>query len=109
MTHNVKTIAAIPLKLNTANPPTIFEVRGEVYMLRTELARINAEQMKNKLDPYKNTRNLTAGTLKLLDPKECEAAKLTDVRLPVPGRLMASSIKKQSEMLAKLKEFGISR
>jgi DNA ligase (NAD+) len=105
VTHNVKTIAAIPLKLNTANPPAVFEARGEVYMLRTELARINAEQVKNKQDPYKNTRNLTAGTLKLLDPKECAKRKLA-IFAYGSGAIDGLVIKKQSEMLAKLKEFG---
>ena len=55
----------------------MFEVRGEVYMTRAELARINAEQVKNKAEPYKNARNLTAGTLKLLDPKEAAKRKLS--------------------------------
>ena len=41
----------------------LFEARGEVYMTKQELARINQEQVKNKAEPYKNTRNLTAGTL----------------------------------------------
>ena len=105
VTHNVKTIAAIPLKLNTANPPTIFEARGEVYMTRSELARINSEQTKNKQEPYKNARNLSAGTLKLLDPRECAKRKLSMFAYG-SGAIDGLVIKKQSEMLAKLKEFG---
>ncbi len=105
VTHNVKTIAAIPLKLNTNNPPAIFEARGEVYMTRSELARINAEQTKNKQEPYKNARNLSAGTLKLLDPRECAKRKLSMFAYG-SGAIDGLVIKKQSEMLAKLKEFG---
>ena len=105
VTHNVKTIAAIPLKLKTDKPPAIFEVRGEVYMTRSELARINAEQTKNKLDAYKNARNLTAGTLKLLDPKECAKRKLS-IFAYGSGAIDGLKITKQSDMLAKLKEFG---
>jgi DNA ligase (NAD+) len=77
VTHNVRTIAAIPLKLKTDDPPKIFEARGEVYMTRSELARINAAQAANNGDPYKNARNLAAGTLKLLDPRECAKRKLS--------------------------------
>ncbi|VTS03195.1 nad-dependent dna ligase : DNA ligase OS=uncultured bacterium GN=ligA PE=3 SV=1: DNA_ligase_aden: DNA_ligase_OB: HHH_2: BRCT [Gemmata massiliana] len=105
VTHNVKTIAAIPLKLNTNSPPAIFEARGEVYMTRSELARINAEQTKNKQEPYKNARNLSAGTLKLLDPRECAKRKLSMFAYG-SGAIDGLVIKKQSEMLAKLKEFG---
>lgn len=106
VTHNVKTIAAIPLKLNTDKPPKVFEARGEVYMTKQELARINAEQAKAKLDPYKNTRNLTAGTLKLLDPKECAKRKLAIFAYGA-GVIEGLAIKKQSELLEKLKEFGL--
>lgn len=105
VTHNVKTIAAIPLKLAGDSPPAVFEARGEVYMTRSELARINAEQAKNKLDAYKNARNLTAGTLKLLDPKECAKRKLS-IFAYGSGAIDGLKITKQSDMLAKLKEYG---
>ena len=48
VTHNLRTIAAIPLKLDTEKPPALFEARGEVYMTRAELARINAEQVEEQ-------------------------------------------------------------
>jgi DNA ligase (NAD+) len=105
VTHNVKTIAAIPLKLNTKNPPKVFEARGEVYMARSELVRINAEQVKKGQEAYKNTRNTTAGTLKLLDPKECAKRKLSIFAYGA-GAMDGLALKKQSELLAKLKEFG---
>ena len=84
VTHIVKTMAAIPLKLHAAHPPKLFEVRGEVFMNKSELSRLNKEiEEKNKKpgakqqEPYKNTRNLTAGTFRLLDPKECARRKMT--------------------------------
>src|SRR5262245_4193016 len=76
VTHNIKTIAAIPLRLNATKPPKVFEARGEVYMTRAELARLNAERVAAGEKAYENTRNTTAGTLKLLDPKECARRKL---------------------------------
>ncbi|MDY3562544.1 NAD-dependent DNA ligase LigA [Gemmata sp. JC673] len=105
VTHNVKTIAAIPLKLKTSNPPAIFEVRGEVYMTRGELSRINAEQAKGNQEPYKNARNLTAGTLKLKDPRECATRKLAFFAYG-SGDIGGLAITTQAAMLAKLKEFG---
>ncbi len=74
VTHNLKTIRETPLSL--PENPARLEVRGEVYMKRDELARINRERAKEELEPYANPRNLTAGSLKLLDPRECAKRRL---------------------------------
>jgi DNA ligase (NAD+) len=76
VTHNLKTIRGIPLSVKGAEPPQMFEVRGEVYMNRADLARINRERTELGEEPYANPRNLAAGTLKLLDPKQSAARKL---------------------------------
>jgi DNA ligase (NAD+) len=76
VTHNLKTVGGVPLRLRTDNPPPLFEARGEVYMTRDELVRINRERTAEGLEPYANPRNTTAGTLKLLDPKLCAKRKL---------------------------------
>lgn len=74
VTHNLKTLRELPLSL----PETAahIEVRGEVYMNREELVRINRERAKEDLEPYANPRNTTAGSLKLLDPRECAKRRL---------------------------------
>src|ERR1700682_2610548 len=41
VTHNLKMIREVPLRLRAKKPPALLEVRGEVYMTRAELARIN--------------------------------------------------------------------
>jgi DNA ligase (NAD+) len=69
VTHNLKTIGSVPLRLHTDEPPKLLEARGEVYLERAELARINRERVDKGLEIYANPRNLTAGTLKLLDPR----------------------------------------
>jgi DNA ligase (NAD+) len=76
VTHNLKTINSLPLKLRTKKPPLLFEARGEVYMPRAELARLNRERKAKGLELYQNPRNLTAGTLHLLDPRQCAERKL---------------------------------
>src|SRR5262249_54340140 len=38
VTHNLKTIRSLPLKLRADRPPALFEARGEVFMMRAELA-----------------------------------------------------------------------
>ncbi|HSQ58327.1 MAG TPA: NAD-dependent DNA ligase LigA, partial [Gemmata sp.] len=105
VTHNIRTIAAVPLRLETSHPPRVFEARGEVYMTRAELARINAERLERGEKPYENTRNTTAGTLKLLDPKECAKRKLT-IYTYATGLIEGIAIESQWELLATLKKFG---
>lgn len=74
VTHNAKTMKSIPLKLEEVEradkPLKNIEVRGEVLMLEEDFLRINAEREKTGEKTYANPRNLTAGTLKLLDPKQ---------------------------------------
>ena len=74
ITLNIKTIKSIPLSVNPINiNGTIlenFEIRGEVYMTEDEFLRINNERVENGEKEYANPRNLTAGTIKLLDAKQ---------------------------------------
>lgn len=105
VTHNLKTIGSVPLRLDTSNPPKLFEVRGEIFMSRAELVRINRERVEEGEKPYENTRNLTAGTLKLLDPKECARRKLTMFAYGI-GAFEGIDLKNQVDLLDALKRFG---
>jgi DNA ligase (NAD+) len=69
ITHNIRTIRDVPLHLHGKNLPPELEVRGEVYMTNDDLVRLNEEQAKRGQAPYANTRNVTAGTIRLLDPR----------------------------------------
>lgn len=68
ITHNARTILDLPLKLS-GDPPKLLEVRGEVYMTNSDLAQLNCSQAQAGLPTFKNTRNVTAGTIRLLDPQ----------------------------------------
>ncbi|WP_149496849.1 NAD-dependent DNA ligase LigA [Roseiconus lacunae] len=68
ITHNVRTIRDLPLKTTAESAPQILEVRGEVYMTNEDLSELNKRQVAAGGEPYKNTRNVTAGTIRLLDP-----------------------------------------
>ena len=106
VTHNLRTIPGIPLRLNAATPPKVFEVRGEIYMTRAELVRINAAKLAGGEALYANARNLTAGTLKQLDPKESAKRKLRLFAYGT-GAMDGVEIATQRELFAKLKEFGL--
>ena len=66
VTHNVKTIKSIPLKLKE---PLDIEVRGEVFMHKKTLAMLNEERIKNGEAALQNVRNAAAGSLRQLDSK----------------------------------------
>jgi DNA ligase (NAD+) len=106
VTHNVRTIAAIPLRLRTETPPPQVEVRGEVYMTRAELARINAEQVRQGQEPFKNARNLTAGTLKLLDPKLAAQRKMLFFAYGC-GIVEGITIRTQMELFETFRNWGL--
>lgn len=76
ITHNARTIRDIPLRLAGASPPRRLEVRGEIYMENAALARLNARQAARGEPPFKNTRNVAAGTIRLLDARICAEREL---------------------------------
>jgi len=73
VTQNLKTIEAIPLKLENRDSkleiPSRLVVRGEVFIPKGEFEKINQEQVKKSLAPYANPRNVAAGSIRQLDPK----------------------------------------
>lgn len=68
VTANLRTLRSLPLALREAADVT---VRGEVFMLKRDFAAMNAERLLASEEPWKNPRNATGGSLKLLDPREC--------------------------------------
>ncbi len=76
ITHNIRTVRDLPLRLVGDEAPAVLEVRGEVYMTNADLADLNLRQIESGAEPYKNTRNVTAGTIRLLDPATAAERKL---------------------------------
>jgi DNA ligase (NAD+) len=68
ITHNLKTIHSIPLKLETIKFDEL-EVRGEVFMTKSGFKKYNDELIKKNEQPFANPRNAAAGSLRQLDPK----------------------------------------
>jgi DNA ligase (NAD+) len=76
VTHNVRTIADVPLKLRGEEVPGVLELRGEVYMTNSDLVKLNERQKELKASLYANTRNCAAGSVRLLDPRICAERSL---------------------------------
>ncbi|MHB1401267.1 MAG: NAD-dependent DNA ligase LigA [Thiobacillus sp.] len=69
VTQNIRTVKAIPLRLNAESPPAVLEVRGEVFMRRDDFERYNAKQREAGKPTLVNPRNGAAGSIRQLDPK----------------------------------------
>jgi DNA ligase (NAD+) len=66
VTHNLRTIPSIPLKIEGA--PPLLEVRGEVYMSLPDFAALNERRAAAGLSTFMNPRTSAAGTIRQLDP-----------------------------------------
>lgn len=105
VTANVRTVGGVPFKLRTDDPPPLFEARGEVYMTKADFARLN-EARKAKGEPtYENPRNTTAGTLKLLDSRECAKRPLRLFAYSL-GAVEGVELQTHMEVLELLRKYG---
>src|SRR5262249_11042877 len=105
VTHNLRTVRDLPLRLHTDDPPALFEVRGEIYMTREDLVRVNQDRQAKGLEPYANPRNLSAGSLKLLDPKLCAERRLRLFAYGM-GAVEGTKIATHRELLDRLRQYG---
>lgn len=67
VTHNIRTIGQIPLRLLGGASPPVLEVRGEVYMRRDDFERLNQDQRARGDKTFVNPRNTAAGAVRQLD------------------------------------------
>ena len=67
---NIKTIPSIPWKIDRADVPEFFELRGEVLLPWTRFEALNKEREEQEEPLFANPRNAASGTLKLQDPRE---------------------------------------
>jgi DNA ligase (NAD+) len=106
VTHNLRTIRELPLRLRTDQPPALVEVRGEVYMTIKDLARLNRERTTKGLEPFANPRNSAAGSLKLLDPRLCSERHLRLFTYAL-GATEGVELKTHLESLELLRRYGL--
>ena len=97
ITHNVKTIKSLPLKLKSSID---LEVRGEIYMSKKTLAKLNEERIKNNEEPLQNARNAAAGSIRQLDSKIAESRNLDIFLYHVPN----SNLKTHYETIELLRD-----
>ncbi|MHB9019506.1 MAG: NAD-dependent DNA ligase LigA [Minisyncoccota bacterium] len=113
ITQNIKTVEAVPLKLDDTKAkikiPKRLVVRGEVFVNKKEFNRMNEEQEEKGLKTYANPRNLAAGSVRQLDPKITAGRKLDsfeyDIIMP-SKQLEKWGITKHEEEHELLKSWG---
>lgn len=108
ITMNVLMLSSVPKRLKDNNPPTLIEIRGEIYMNKSTLDRVNKEEGVE----LSNTRNAAAGTMRSLDPSI--AARRQPVFTPyslgiVEGELDAGEVTTQSKLLDWLVRCGFQK
>ena len=107
ITHNVRTIKAIPLRLRGDGHPEIIEIRGEIYMSRKGFEALNRRVEKEGGKPFVNPRNAAAGSLRQLDPRLTAERPLAFFAYGVGGVEGGTLPATQSGVLSQLREWGI--
>jgi DNA ligase (NAD+) len=107
VTHNIRTIKSVPLRLAGKSHPELLEVRGEVFMSIPGFREMNRVASEKGEKTFVNPRNAAAGSLRQLDPK-LAASRPLEVFFygasVIEGRKMPGH---QSEVLAMLRDLGL--
>ncbi len=103
VTHNLRTIAAIPLQLKDA--PALVEVRGEVYMSLADFTALNERRAEAGESTFMNPRNSAAGTIRQLDPADAAKRPLSIWAYQV-GVTDGLTFERHSQALDWLREHG---
>jgi DNA ligase (NAD+) len=76
ITENIKKVKNIPHKLKIDNPPYFFELRGEVYIDKSNFRKLNEEMLKSAGQKFANSRNAASGSLRQKNPQITAERKL---------------------------------
>jgi len=107
ITHNVRTIQAVPLKLTGKRHPVSLEVRGEVFMPRTGFKRFNEQAAARGDKTFVNPRNAAAGSLRQLDPR-VTAERPLDIYVYSVGHMEGGVLPdRHSDILEQLQLWGL--
>ncbi|MBB6259818.1 DNA ligase (NAD+) [Paenochrobactrum gallinarii] len=104
VTANILTIKEIPQTL-PASAPDIVEVRGEVYMAKSDFLALNEQMAAEGKQTYVNPRNTAAGSLRQLDPKVTASRKLRFFAYAC-GEMSVMPAQTQSGMVTLFQEWG---
>jgi len=105
VTANLLTIDDIPKKLNDLFAPNTFEIRGEVFLTKSNFLKLNKKQETAGETPFANPRNAAAGSLRQLDPRVTASRHLSAFFYAF-GEMSQLRVKTQWQFLMWVKSLG---
>lgn len=107
VTANVRTIRSVPLRLSGQDIPSLFEVRGEVYLPLEAFRHLNVEREENGEPAFSNPRNAAAGSIRQLDPKVAAKRALSFISYGVGLVEWDGVFQCQTDIIRKLALWGL--
>ena len=109
VTPNLRTMHDVPLRLKTATPPALVEIRGEAYFPFSRFAKMNADRTAAGEPVFANPRNAAAGALRQLDPAITAQRPLRFFGYSAvhPDGAGKRSFATQDALLTTLREWGV--
>ncbi len=109
VTHTIKTIKSIPLKLATANPPKQLDVRGEAFMPKAAFEKLNKLALENDRKTFVNPRNAAAGSIRQMNPKIAAERDLQFIPYGIGAYEGERQFSLHSEILGYLQQIGFRK
>jgi DNA ligase (NAD+) len=108
VTENLRTIRSLPLRLISSDgaPPALLEVRGEVYMAKSDFSKLNRRREAEGEPTFANPRNAAAGSVRQLD-SSVTASRRLNIFIYAMGRIEGVEFKTHWEMLQAFKSWGL--
>ena len=108
ITANLKTIKAIPLALRNdkRSIPRLLEVRGEVFIRKSDFISLNTEREISGDPPFANPRNAAAGSLRQLDPR-ITATRPLSIYCYQAGSIIGAKFNTHWEFLQSIQDWGL--
>ncbi len=103
VTHNIRTVKAVPLKIEGERVPEEIDIRGEVYIDLDDFERLNKQRTEAGEQPFANPRNAAAGSVRQLDPAVTASRRLYLACYGI-GSVKGISFRSQEELVAWLAE-----
>jgi len=105
ITENIKAVSGVPRKLETENPPSFFDLRGEVYIDKSDFKKLNEEMLEIGGQNFANPRNAASGSLRQKNPQITAGRKLRFFAHSF-GKIRGKQLEKQSDFLHYCRECG---
>lgn len=108
VTANARTLMSIPKELSGTHHPDFFEVRGEVYITKTDLAGLNARRVAARLKPYQTPQSAASASLRRIDANHTAQCSLRFAAYDIGAARRAKLPGRHSEIMHKLNAWGFS-